>query len=344
MKRKIFFTITLLISVLCFRTFISEAELNSRTGFAMDTIIRISVYSDDEKILDNSYALLNKFDKLFSMYDENSEISRINSCAGIKKFNASPEVLEIIQKSLKVYELTNGIFNPLIGSVTKLWKINSHDNKIPNPESLDKAVKLSDISNLEIEGNNIYLKNEGCVLDLGGIAKGYASEKISAMLKASGIKSALIDLGGNVQTVGKKIDGTNWNIGIRDPSKPEDVAVVLSVNDTAVITSGGYERYKKVNDKKYSHFFDTKTGESITNEILSATVVTPEGSLADGLATAFMAAGFNKSLEIFKNIPEDAGVILIIQDRNNEIEIFATKNLSDSIKRSKYNVKLLSVH
>ena len=339
MKRKIFFTISfLLILVLCFRT--SEAKLISRDGFAMNTLIRVSVYSDDVKILDDAYKLLSRLDNLFSMYDENSQISKINSLAGIEKFNAAPEVCEIIEKSLKVYEISNGVFNPLIGPVTKLWKINRADNKIPSPESLDKAVKLSEISNLEIEDNNIFLKNEGCILDLGGIAKGYASEKISAMLKNSGVESALIDLGGNVQTLGKKIDGSNWNIGIRDPSDPVNVALVLSVNDTAVITSGGYERYKIVNGKKYSHFFDSKTGNSITNDLLSVTVVTPDGSLADGLATAFMAAGFEKSLEILKNIPTSTGVIFI-RLNNDKIEIFASENLQNSITKSRYALKFV---
>ncbi|MBQ6738985.1 MAG: FAD:protein FMN transferase [Synergistaceae bacterium] len=340
MKRKIFFTFSLLlILILCFKT--SEAKLNSKDGFVMDTFIRISVYSDNENILDDCYGLLTKFDKLFSMYDEKSEIAKINSLAGEKVFRASPEVAELINDSIKVYEITNGIFNPLIGAVTKLWKINTADNKIPTPESLDEAVKLSDIKNLEIHENNIFLKHKGCVLDLSGIAKGYASKKISDFLKSSGVKSALIDLGGNVQTVGKKVDGSNWNIGIRDPSTPYEIAAVVSVNDTAVITSGGYERYKIVNGKKYFHFFDAKTGESITNDLLSVSVVTPDGSLADGLATGFMAAGFERSLEILKNIPESVGVIFIRQNVEGNIEIFATKNLEKSIVKSKYKVTYL---
>ena len=116
----------------------------------------------------------------------------------------------------------------------------------------------------------------------------------------------------------------------------------MSVNDTAIITSGGYERYKIVNGKKYSHFFDVKTGESITNDLLSATVVTPDGSLADGLATAFMASGFEKSLEIIKNISSSTGVILI-RLVDGEIKIYATENLSQSISRALYEISILHI-
>ncbi|MBQ7196112.1 MAG: FAD:protein FMN transferase, partial [Synergistaceae bacterium] len=250
--------------------------------------------------------------------------------------------VDVVKESLRVYKLTDGVFNPLIGPVTRLWKINQADGVAPTQASLDAAIKLSDIKNLEIEDEKIFLKSPGCVLDLGGIAKGFASDRIAALLKNFGVKSALIDLGGNVYVVGKKLeDDSDWNIGVRDPSAPyNSPALVLSVHDTSVITSGGYERFKIIDWKKYSHFFDVKTGESITNDLLSATIVTPDGSLGDGLATAFMASGYEKSLKIMKNIPDDTGVILIRYVEGG-LKISATENLREAISREKYEIEFV---
>ena len=344
MKQQKIFIALLLICGGLLSLALHEPEKFSRTGFAMNTLISMSVYNDDNKILDDAFNLLNKLDKELSMYDLSSDISRINFNAGVKSVKVPNEVVDVIKDSLRTYELTGGIFNPLIGSVTKLWKINEDDNIIPNSESLDAAIKLSDIQNLEINENEneIFLKTKGCILDLGGIAKGYASDKIAELFKNSGIKSALIDLGGNIYVVGKKFeDDSNWNIGVRDPSSPYGTpSLVLSVNDTSVITSGGYERFKIIDGKKYTHFFNVKTGEAITNDLLSVTVITPDGSLADGLATAFMASGYEKSLEILKNISPEIGVIFI-RYINNELEIITTENLRNSISREKYKISYI---
>ena len=338
MKKK-FFTVIILILCGAVSLALRTDEKFSLEGFSMNTLIRMTAYSRDKKILDSAYDLLNKLDKELSMYDPSSDISKINFTAGTEKVNAPAEVVEAVKNSLRLYELTGGVFNPLIGPVTKLWKINQGGNFIPSPESLDAAVKLSNIKNLEISDGKIFLKTKGCVLDLGGMAKGFASDKIAELFKNSGVKSALIDLGGNICVVGKKPDGTNWNIGVRDPSSPYGVpALVLSVNDTSVITSGGYERFKTVGGKKYTHFFDVKTGESITNDLLSVTVISSNGSLADGLATAFMASGWEKSLEIMKNIPDQFDVIFI-RLNGDKIEISASENLRDAISRERYEVK-----
>ena len=337
--RKIFVVAVILVAGL-YLSYVGHASEFTRDGFNMNTIIRMTIYSQNDEPLNKAYNLLAELDDKLSMYNPKSEISTINSKAGHEKSNVDSKVIEVIRDSLRVHEMSEGVFNPLIGSITRLWKINRADNKIPTREELDAAIKLSDISNLELGNNSVYLKQEGCVLDLGGIAKGYASAKIAELLKAEGVKSGLIDLGGNVQVIGEKPDGSNWNIGVRDPLNTRGTpALVLSVNDTAVITSGNYERYKIVDGKKYSHFFDYKTGESILNDLLSVTVITPDGSLADGLATAFMASGYEKSLELLKNVPASVGVVFIRQCEGDTLEITATKNLENMTTRSKYSIQ-----
>ncbi|MBQ3346012.1 MAG: FAD:protein FMN transferase [Synergistaceae bacterium] len=325
MKRKII-TAMLLVCAGLLSLALREPEEFTRSTMSMNTIIRMTVY-DNEKVLDEAFGLLDDLDRKLSMYNPSSDISRINANSG---HDVDAHTLNVVKDALRLHEITGGVFNPLIGAVTRLWKINQADGKMPSPESLDNAVKLADIKNLSVSGDKVYLREKGCVLDLGGIAKGYASTAISKLMKDRGVKSAIIDLGGNVHTVGSKPDGSAWRIGVRNPLKPMGTpALIADIRDCAVITSGNYERFKTIDGKKYSHFFNPVTGESVNSELLSVTVISPDGSLADGLATAFMITGVDKALEILGNMAEPPGVIFITQEG-----IIATENLRPVITKS----------
>lgn len=329
MKRKIIAALVLILagglSLYC-----REPEEFTRNTMAMNTVIRMTIYGHDDSTLNDAFKLLDEIDGRLSMYNPSSDISLINRNAGLQEISPSPYALEAVSDSMKLYEITKGVFNPLIGPVTKLWKINSAGGTVPSKESLDHAVRLSDIRNIVISPNKIFLREKGCVIDLGGVAKGYASTKISQLMKDKGIESAIIDLGGNVHTVGGKIDGSLWRIGIRNPLEPAGTpALVVDVKDCAVITSGNYERYKTIDGKKYSHFFDPMTGESVNSDLLSVTVISENGSLADGLATAFMITGVDKALKILHDMSNPPGVVFITQKG-----IIATSNLRSVITKS----------
>ena len=329
MKRKILVSLLLVVAGLL-SLYLRESEKFTRSTMAMNTLIRMTVYGHDDSALNDAFTLLDDIDRRLSMYNPSSDISLINNNSGIAPIASSAETLEAVSEAMKLYEITKGVFNPLIGPVTKLWKINSTGGNIPSRESLEYAVKLADIHNIDISSDRIFLREKGCVIDLGGMAKGYASTKISQLLKDKGISSAIIDLGGNVHTLGSKPDGSSWRIGIRNPLQPAGTpALVADVKDCAVITSGNYERYKTIDGKKYSHFFDPLTGESVNSDLLSVTVISENGSLADGLATAFMITGVDKALEILRNMAEPPGVIFITQEG-----IIATSNLSSTITQS----------
>ena len=325
MKRKIL-TAILLVCAGLLSLALREPEEYTRSGMSMNTIIRMTVY-DNERVLDEAFGLLDDLDRKLSMYNPSSDISRINANSG---HDVDAHTLNAVKDAMRLHEITGGVFNPLIGAVTRLWKINQADGKMPSPESLDNAVKLADIKNLSVSGDKVYLREKGCVLDLGGIAKGYASTAISKLMKDRGVKSAIIDLGGNVHAVGSKPDGSAWRIGVRNPLEPMGTpALIVDIRDCAVITSGNYERFKTIDGKKYSHFFNPVTGESVNSELLSVTVISPDGSLADGLATAFMITGVDKALEILGNMAEQPGVIFITQEG-----IIATENLRPAITKS----------
>lgn len=330
MKRKFIVALILILAGLM-SVYLSEPEEFTRTSQAMNTIIRMMVYGvRDSSPLDDAFTLLDEIDGRLSMYNPSSDLSLINSQAGISPVLTNHKTLEAVTDAMRLYEITGGVFNPLIGPVTRLWKINSSEGKVPPQESLDHAVKLSDIRNINISDGKIFLREKGCVIDLGGIAKGYASTKIIQLLRDKGVSSALIDLGGNVHALGAKPDGANWRIGIRNPLAPFGTpALVADVKDCAVITSGNYERYKTIDGKKYSHFFNPLTGESVNSDLLSVTVFSDDGSLADGLATAFMITGVDKAMEILRNMDNPPGVVFITQEG-----ITATSNLRGIITKS----------
>lgn len=342
MKRK-YFVAGLLILAGMVSWAVSPVPEVSRNGFAMNTLIRISAHTQNESVLDDAYALLHELDYRLSMFNPSSDISRVNSLAGSQSVSVSPYTVEAVRDSLRLHEATGGVFNVLIGPVTRLWKINAAEKSVPSPESLNAAIALTDIANLELGDSSIFLKTKGCVIDLGGLAKGYASEKIAALLKNKGVTSGLVDLGGNIYAVGKKPDGENWKIGVRDPLTPAgSPALAVSVNDCAVVTSGGYERFKVVDGKRYSHFFDPKTGESVMSDVLSATLVTPDGSLADGLATAFMISGVEGAAEMLAKMSPMPGAIFIREGQDKKLEIIATENLKDSVIMARYPVKFIN--
>ena len=333
MKRKyIIAALFILAGILSY--YLRHEETFSRSDMAMNTLIRISIKAHDDSVLDNAYNLLHDLDASLSMYNPSSDISRINSNAGIAPAPVPVHVCNVIQKAVSLHDITQGTFNPLIGAVTRIWKINQQDGIIPSQESIDEAVKLTDINNLVMNDKSVFLKLKGCIIDLGGIAKGYAGDMIAKVFRDKGIKSALIDLGGNICVVGSNFQGELWKVGIRDPFAPNTKpALVVHVHDTNVITSGNYERFKIVDGKTYSHFFDPKTGESVMNDLLSVTLIDSDGTLADGLATAFMAMGFEKAHALARTLGVNA--VLIRNDRT----IHASKTLRDIVSGNKFQIE-----
>ncbi|MCR5347527.1 MAG: FAD:protein FMN transferase [Fretibacterium sp.] len=344
----------------------------SREGFSMNTLISISATGREEQAqaaLDDSLALIRHLDEELSLYRKESTLSGINARAGGEALAVSPDVFTAVAGAREMCRLTEGVFNPLIGPVTKLWKINRNPDDpetftLPKQASLDAALVLTDPAGLELSpagdgGGTVRLARRGAMLDLGGIAKGYASTEIVKLLHARGMTSALVNLGGNVHVLGTK-GGTPWNIGIRNPLTgdlgaalpPElhslaktPVALVLAAEDPerrglALITSGGYERYRIVNGVRYSHFFDPRTGMPVQNDLLSATVVSPDGAMADALATTFMIMGSERAMEFIQSSAHpDLGAVLIRRSPEKGFEILATENLRGSVRRSLTEVR-----
>ena len=330
-----------------------------RDGLAMNTVIRLRVAglpkAEAEAALDWAFGLLTSLDHELSIYDEGSDLSRVNRSAGGGPVIVPPDIFAAVSRAVEACHTTGGVFNPLIGPVTKLWRINRRQTDpqafvLPQQASLDALLPLTDPEGLELLPGPppaIRLKRAGAVLDLSGIAKGYASAQIAEGLSRRGVPAALIDLGGNVQLLGGR-NGSPWNIGIRDPlSDGGGPLLALAVRDTAVITSGAYERYKVIDGVRYSHFFDPRTGRPVRNDMLSATLVTPDGALGDALATSFMIMGSARSMEFLRAHPELGAVLVRRRDglavekglTLRDVEVLVTENLRRCVRESRAAVQ-----
>ena len=266
---------------------------------------------------------VNRIDALLSVQNKNSEIYKLNRD---KSISAASDTLALVNRGIEIYTLTDGAFDITIEPLSRLWGFYTGlENRIPTQEEIDNALKFVGAENIKIDKSNIIL-NEETSLDLGGIAKGYASSIAAQILKERGVSSAIISLGGNIRTVGTKPNGSKWNIGITDPDDNTKEIGILSVSDTAVVTSGGYQRYFEENGQIYHHIIDTKTGYPAKSGLKSVTVVSKDDTLADALSTGLFVMGLEKSKEFYRK-NSTLFEAVFVTDKN---EVYITENLKNS--------------
>ena len=236
----------------------------------------------------------------------------------------------MIEKAKKYSELSQGRFDITIAPVTLLWGIDTDHARTPSPEEIREALLYVGYSRilLDAEKQTVFLQKQGMKIDLGGIAKGFISQAIGNEYQKFEIKSALVSIGGNICTYGKKPDGNAFTLGIRDPESVsgEGLCGKLKAFDTVVSTSGAYERYFEQDGKKYHHIFDPQTGYPAESDLLSVTVVSKDGGLADYLSTTLYAAGSS----FIPNYLNDSRFSVIVIDNQKKVHI--SKTLADSFE------------
>lgn len=295
--------------------------------FAMDTFIDLKAQGENgEKALLEAEKEINRLEKLFSPTIEQSEIFAINQYAAKQTVTVSKDTFDLIEKAKEYCNITEGAFDITIAPVVKAWGFTEEVKRVPSDEEIQQKLQLVDNNKLHIDKQNstVYLENENMSIDLGGIAKGYASNKVNEILKKNGVSSAVISLGGNVSVTGKRPDGTKWRIAVQDPINSEGYVGILNVEDTSVITSGVYQRFFEQNGKKYHHIIDTKTGKPTQNGLLSVTIVCDNGAMADALSTSVMVAGLQKGSELWRKL-DNFGMI-VITDSN---EMYISEDIED---------------
>lgn len=294
----------------------------------MGNQFEITVVGSDEvlsnQMIDKAVDEIKRIERKFTTYDDNSETNLINANAGIKPTKVSREMLELIKRSSKISQVTDGAFDITYGSIDKtLWNFDRTLQTLPDEVTAKAMVKLINYRNVLIDDDNctVMLKYAGMRIGFGGIGKGYAADRARLILEMSGVVSGIVNASGDLVAWGTQANGDPWSIGMSNPDTPSRVLAVLQLSNKAVATSGNYEKYIVINGKRYSHTIHPKTGLPV-NGVKSVTVIAPSAELADALTTPVMIMGPEAGIQLIDQIP---GLECILIDDDNRI--YHSKNI-----------------
>lgn len=292
--------------------------------FAMDTYMTLTAYGENaQEAVEAGIAEIQRLDDLLSTGKDTSEVAQINANGGGV---LSEDTNYLVKRALDIYQNTNGAFDISIYPVMQLWGFTTGNFAVPSESDLAAKLALVDAGKIilsEENGQTSISLPEGMEIDLGGIAKGYTSGRVMDVMKSYGIKSAVINLGGNAHVLGNKTDGSQWKVGIQDPEDENGYLGGVSVTDKAIITSGGYERYfvDEATGVKYHHIIDPKTGYSANNGLISVTIVSADSTLADGLSTSLFVLGTQDAISYCKEHCAEDGFDAIMEDADGKLYI-----------------------
>ncbi len=304
-------------------------QADTREIFAMDTVMELTVYGSGAADRTRETAeLLSGLEAKLSVTRADSEVARLN--AG-KTVDLSKETAELLRRSLRLRDETGGALEPFLYPLTRLWGFTTGDYRVPSDAEIAETLAGIRGGSYTLEGDTASLY--GLALDLGAVAKGYAGQLAAERLRAAGVTSAILSLGGNVQTVGLKPDGSLWNVAIRDPEDPEGYLGVLAVGETAVVTSGGYQRYFEEDGVRYIHILDPETGRPADAGLSSVTIVSADGLLADGLSTALYVLGLDRAEALWRD-RSDFEAVLVAKDG----AIYVTAGLAEAFSGAEFQV------
>lgn len=343
MKRKVLTAAGICIGILILtegsRYFVQNQKCQKQL-FAMDTYMEFTAYGkNSEKAVDAAIEEVQKLDAMLSAENSKSEVYALNEQGNLQ---ATDDLAELILRGKEIYQETDGLFDDTIYPVMKLWGFPTGNYHVPTAAEVQKKLALVDENKVEIQTRDSDEKGRDSKekakfvtlgadqqIDFGGIAKGYTGQKLAELFQEYGVSSALVSLGGNIQAIGTKPDGSSWKVGIRDPKGgQQDYIGVLSVENQAVVTSGGYERYFEEDGETYIHIINPRTGYPADGDLLSVTIVSRDGTLADGMSTALYIMGYEKACQFWRQHREEFNVILVTDDG----KIHISENLKENFQ------------
>ena len=295
----------------------AAAEKQSRVLFYFDTVVTINAYTDDPELLDAVEAECLRYERLLSKTVEGSDVWKLNHAEG-QIVPVSEETRGLIETALDWSRRSEGRFDISVEPCVALWDFTGEGmGRLPDAEALAEAASRVDWTKIEVSEEGVRLP-AGMSIDLGAIAKGYISDRIADFMAERGVKSALLNVGGNVRTLGLKPDGSDWRVGIQDPEGVRDQSIIgiVALADSAVVTSGIYERGFTLDGVVYHHILDPRTGWSVQNELAGVSIVTHEACTADALSTTVFAMGLEEGRAFVESLP---GVDAIFVTREGEV-------------------------
>ena len=317
---------------------LGKSEASESEIFALDTAITLKVYgSKRDEVLKKLEDKINELDDMLSTGKETSEVSRLNRSG---EAVLSPTVANLVKRSLDIYKKTDGLFDITIYPLMELWGFPTKNYRVPSEKEIEEKLKLvgSDKIDFNEETRKISFKNKGMEIDFGGIGKGYITDELVKILTDEKVESAIINLGGNVFGFRKKPDGSLWNIAIRDPNEPDKYMAAIRLEDSAVITSGGYERYFEENGIIYHHILDPRTGKPSESGLKSVSIISKDGTLADALSTSLFIMGEEKAIGYWKENGSNFDILLMTKDNR----LLVSEGIKDKIISDNYKIEVIN--
>ena len=296
-------------------------EVVVKTVNLMGSRFDITVVAKDStqcyEYIDIAVNEISRIEKLISSWDKNSQTSEINRNAGIKPITVNDELFRLIERAIKISKLTNGAFDISYASMDKVWFFDGSMKEMPSEEDIRNSVEKVGYQNiiLDEKTHSVFLKLEGMKIGFGAIGKGYAADKAKALLQSKGVSAGIINASGDLNTWGKQPNGKEWMVAITNPLNKDKVFSWMPIDNSAVVTSGSYEKYVTFNNILYTHIIDPRTGYPATG-ILSVTIFTKTAELADALATSIFVMGIDTGLNFINQLN---GVECIIIDKDSHI-------------------------
>ena len=310
----------LILSWVCFFGCVHQTEPEPEVAkfsselFAMDTLIQLTVYGPEgESALASAKKEILRLEALLDVEGADSEVAALNAGNG-EWHNLSEDLRLQLRAGIKLSAQSSGYFDLSVYPLVQAWGFHSRNYRVPEAEELAALLPQVDYRKIQLQEAKVCLE-EGMAIDLGGIAKGYTAQQVINQLAARGVKSALITLGGNVQVLGAKPNGQLWQVGIQDPLDAESLVGILSCRDLAIVTSGAYQRYFEQDNHRFHHILDPHSGYPAASGLLSVTVVSQDGMMADAWSTALFVMGEEKALRFWQQEQEDFDLILITEDQ-----------------------------
>lgn len=294
----------------------------------MGTRFELSVVTEDSLMarqsIDLAIAEVKRIEALISSWDPKSQTSEINRQAGISAVVVDKELIDLILRSKKVSQLTQGAFDISFASIDHLWKFDGSVKTLPNEDDIRASVEKINYQNIIVdqEQSTVFLKEKGMKVGFGAIGKGYAANRARVIMQQNGISAGVVNAAGDLIVWGKQQNGQPWNIGVTDPAEKSRIMGWISVEEMAVVTSGDYEQFIMIDGKRYAHIIDPRTGYPSTG-IKSVTIICPDAELADALATSVFVLGKDNGMKLINQLNGIEGFIITDDD-----ELLSTNNLS----------------
>lgn len=337
MKKKNVFTV-LILALIAFSMYRGYEHFNSnkepvtRTNYIMGTIVNLTLFgSGNDEAFEGSFELIRDIESKMSLNIEDSEISEINRNAGVAPVKVSQDTFDVIEKSIEYSELSEGKFDISSGAIVQLWNIGSDSARVPAKSELDDALNKVGFEGIVLDKSSqtVFLKQEGMVLDLGAIAKGFAADKVRDYLFSEGITKGIVDIGGNLYLIGTNRDDEAWTVGIQNPFSENRNEYLGSISETnkSVVTSGVYERYFEEGGVRYHHILDTSTGYPVDNDLMSVSIVSDESIDGDALSTSAFALGLEKGMALIESL-DGVDAIFVTKDK----KVYLSKNIKGNFK------------